>query len=142
MPCRAFQLPVAARGLPLSVGSSHDLLLLPINRTARGVAGVCGSIRLDDVSCYDVQHLVFDVLRLGARVSGLCVRLPVGVLPGDALHYTEVKLVEWGDVKAVQFRGALDGFPDVTAASTGAGASTSRSPPGPAWTTRASGSPI
>lgn len=36
-----------------------------------------------------------------------------GLLPGDAVHYTSVRLIEEGDIKAVQYRGTLDGHPDI-----------------------------
>jgi hypothetical protein len=36
-----------------------------------------------------------------------------GLLPGDAVHYTEVRLLDEGEVKAVQYRGTLDGHPDI-----------------------------
>ncbi|MFN7145305.1 MAG: CehA/McbA family metallohydrolase, partial [Myxococcota bacterium] len=39
-----------------------------------------------------------------------------GVLPGDAMKYTSVELLEEGDVKAVQFLGTLEGYPDVRVA--------------------------
>jgi hypothetical protein len=39
-----------------------------------------------------------------------------GVLPGDAVHYESVELLDEGDVKAVQLLGRLDGYPDVRVA--------------------------
>ncbi len=39
-----------------------------------------------------------------------------GVLPGDAVNYTSVELLEEGDIKAVQLLGTLDGYPDVRVA--------------------------
>ncbi|MCB9685471.1 MAG: CehA/McbA family metallohydrolase [Alphaproteobacteria bacterium] len=41
-----------------------------------------------------------------------------GLLPGDAVNYTEVRILETGEngVGAVQFRGTLDGHPDIPVA--------------------------
>ena len=39
-----------------------------------------------------------------------------GVLPGDAVKYTSVELLEEGDIKAVQLLGTLYGFPEVRVA--------------------------
>ncbi len=39
-----------------------------------------------------------------------------GVLPGDAVAYTSVEMLEEGDIKAVQFLGALESYPDVRVA--------------------------
>ncbi|MFZ5478598.1 MAG: CehA/McbA family metallohydrolase [Myxococcota bacterium] len=39
-----------------------------------------------------------------------------GLLPGDAVRYTDLRVLEDGDVKAVQVRGVLDGFPEVAVA--------------------------
>ncbi len=39
-----------------------------------------------------------------------------GVLPNEAAHYTEMKLIEDAGSRAVQFRGTLDGRPDVAIA--------------------------
>lgn len=36
-----------------------------------------------------------------------------GLLPDEASHYTEVRVIEEGDVKALQFRGTTDGHPGV-----------------------------
>lgn len=40
----------------------------------------------------------------------------IGVLPTEAFSYTEAEAIEEGPIKAVQFRGTLDGFPDVAVA--------------------------
>jgi hypothetical protein len=36
-----------------------------------------------------------------------------GLLPGDAVHYSEFRILEEGPVKAVQYRGTLDGHPGI-----------------------------
>lgn len=36
-----------------------------------------------------------------------------GLLPEEAAHYTSVTLIEDGDIKAVQYLGTLDGYPDI-----------------------------
>jgi len=36
-----------------------------------------------------------------------------GLLPGDAVHYTEFRILEEGATKAVQYRGTLDGHPGI-----------------------------
>jgi hypothetical protein len=39
-----------------------------------------------------------------------------GLLPGDAIHYTSYELLDEDGVAAVQFKGSLDGHPEITAA--------------------------
>jgi hypothetical protein len=36
-----------------------------------------------------------------------------GLLPGEAVHYTEVRMLADGSSRAVQYRGTLDGHPDI-----------------------------
>ncbi|HHO51269.1 MAG TPA: hypothetical protein ENK18_10445, partial [Deltaproteobacteria bacterium] len=40
----------------------------------------------------------------------------IGVLPTEAFAYTSAEVIEEGPIKGVQFRGTLDGFPDVAVA--------------------------
>jgi hypothetical protein len=39
-----------------------------------------------------------------------------GVLPGDAIHYASLEMLDEGDIKAVQLLGTLEGYPDVRVA--------------------------
>ena len=40
----------------------------------------------------------------------------IGLLPEEAFHYTSVEILDEGDIKAVQLRGTLDGYPQVPVA--------------------------
>ncbi|MEZ4239062.1 MAG: hypothetical protein R3F59_23495 [Myxococcota bacterium] len=52
--------------------------------------------------------------RTGGEGDGLRnVFQAAGLLPGDAVHYTDVRLLADGPARAVQYRGTLDGHPGI-----------------------------